>query len=208
MNFSSQISSLPAHSTDAPVDVMAIIGEDGARVRELLVEEIASRCGLPSGEVAVISSPGRGPGVRIGGRMSSQWHASFSYTRGCVAGVVSFGTKIGVDVEWIDPDLKWPPIAEEFFPSEVIASWPGLPPDEARQKFFWQWVRWEAALKCRGTGFGRSHLPCETAIGGLKLVDLNPSGNHAGCVALNLGGTQAFHHQHWTDIPKGIPARR
>jgi 4'-phosphopantetheinyl transferase len=97
---------------------------------------------------------------------------------------VAQGREVGVDVEWIDPKFEWKLVAAEFFPPELSATWNQRPPHEARQQFFQHWVRWEAALKCRGTGFGATHLPPAKAAVGLSLFDLDLETGYAGCLAL------------------------
>ncbi|MGA2446475.1 MAG: 4'-phosphopantetheinyl transferase superfamily protein [Opitutaceae bacterium] len=170
---------------DAPADVVVMAHQgNGVGMRRTLAGEIAARCGLPLHEVAIFSWAGRRPSVEIRGRPNTRWQVSLSYTRNCTVGALCAGRAIGVDVESIDPEFRWQPIAAEFFPSEVIATWDHLSPQEARRGFFRQWVRWEAALKCRGVGFGAEDLTYEVALDGLELFDLDLGEGYAGCLTL------------------------
>lgn len=164
--------------------VLRLLQEDETGLRELLAQEVAARSGLPPEEVEVVSEAGREPRVNVGGSPSDRWRVSLGHTHQCCVGVLSFGRAVGVDVEWIDPQFKWEPVAAEFFPPEMAATWNQRLPHEARQEFFQHWVRWEAALKCRGTGFGATHRPPARAALGLSLFDLDLGAGYAGCVAL------------------------
>jgi phosphopantetheinyl transferase len=183
------ISSSYSHPAARTVNVTAgvvirVLEENETGLRESLAQEVAARSGLPSEEVEIISGSGIQPRVAVGGSPSAKWHVSLSHTHRCITGVVSFGRVVGVDVEWIDPKFEWKLVAAEFFPPEWAATWNQRLPHEARRKFFQHWVRWEAALKCRGTGFGATHLPPATVALGLSLFDLNLGTGYAGCLAL------------------------
>jgi hypothetical protein len=176
----------PAGRTiDVPAGVvLRILEEDETELRELLAQEVAVRSGLPAGEVEIVSRSGMKPQVHVGGAPSAEWHVSLSHTRRCIMGALSFRRALGLDVEWIDPGFRWEPVAAEFFPPEMAAAWQCRPPHEVRREFYRQWVRWEAALKCRGTGFGATHRPPATAMEGVALFDLDLGAGYAGCVAL------------------------
>jgi phosphopantetheinyl transferase len=171
--------------SDVPVGVvLRVIQEGETELRELLAREVAARSGLSAEEVEIVSGSGKKPRVEVGGNPSAEWQVSLSHTHRCFAGVLSLGRAVGVDVEWIDPRFEWEPVAAEFFPSEMAATWNQRLPPEARREFFQHWVRWEAALKCRGTGFGATHCPPAMVARGLNLFDLDLGAGHAGCVAL------------------------
>ena len=164
--------------------VIRVLEENEAGLCESLAQEVAVRSGLPSEEVEIISGSGIQPRVTVGGSPSAEWHVSLSHAYHCHIGVLSCGRVVGVDVEWIDPKFEWKLVAAEFFPPELSATWNQQPPHAARQQFFQHWVRWEAALKCRGTGFGATHLSPATAALGLSLCDLDLGAGYAGCLAL------------------------
>jgi phosphopantetheinyl transferase len=149
----------------------------------VLEYEIAARCGVPPDEVSVVSAPGRPPAVAIKGRLDGGWQVSFSHTRGCVLGALAVARPVGVDTEWIDLEFNWRPVAAEFFPPKLIRRWERRSPDEARREFFLQWVRWEAALKCRGTGFDATHLSPQVALRDLEFSELTLGEDYVGCLA-------------------------
>ena len=184
-SISSSCSHPAARTVNVPAGVvLRVLETNEAELRDSLAQEVAVRSGLPSEEVEIISGAGIQPRVKVGGSLSAEWHVSLSHTCHCHAGVVSFGRVVGVDVEWIDPKFEWRSVAAEFFPPELSATWNQQPPHEARQQFFRHWVRWEAALKCRGTGFGATHRPPAKAALGLSLFDLELGAGYAGCLAL------------------------
>jgi phosphopantetheinyl transferase len=164
--------------------VLRVLESNETELRESLAQEVAARSGLLSEEVAIFSGSGIQPRVTVGGNPSAEWHVSLSHTCHCHTGVLSFGRAVGVDVEWIDPRFEWKLVAAEFFPPEWAAAWNKRLPHEARRQFFQHWVRWEAALKCRGTGFGATHLSPATAALGLSLFDLDLGTGYAGCLVL------------------------
>jgi 4'-phosphopantetheinyl transferase len=59
---------------------------------------------------------------------------------------------VGCDVEWIDPALDWPPLAQSFFTPGERAALAALPPEAARRAFFACWARKEAFVKALGLG--------------------------------------------------------
>lgn len=76
---------------------------------------------------------------------------NLSHTRG-LALLALGATPLGVDVEYIRPDLDWPPLARRFFAPQESAALDALPPEEQRRAFFQCWTRKEAYLKARGMG--------------------------------------------------------
>jgi hypothetical protein len=157
--------------------------EDETAVRRGLVRQVAACCGLDEPEVEIVSRAGTKPWIEIAGGRSDQWQVSLSYTRGRVAGVVSFGRPVGIDLERVDAQFRWEPLAAEFFPSEIVAALQRHTADEARRKFFQHWVRFEAVLKCRGTGF-RSWSRADPKEGGEDIFDLLIEEDYVGCVAV------------------------
>lgn len=61
---------------------------------------------------------------------------------------------IGVDVEWINPNTDWAPLAARVLHPEERAVLEGVAePADAVRGFFVHWARKEAVLKALGTGF-------------------------------------------------------
>ncbi|MBN2046430.1 MAG: 4'-phosphopantetheinyl transferase superfamily protein [Anaerolineaceae bacterium] len=60
---------------------------------------------------------------------------------------------IGVDLEWIDPDLKFQPMAQIVFTMEEQSLLARTPEAERLEMFYKMWTRKEAVLKAFGSGF-------------------------------------------------------
>lgn len=66
---------------------------------------------------------------------------------------VSKGVEVGVDIEWIDPQLDYAKLAENFFSTNEIRRLQAGSPQRRRRLFFRIWTRKEAWLKGKGCGF-------------------------------------------------------
>jgi 4'-phosphopantetheinyl transferase len=62
------------------------------------------------------------------------------------------GRKVGVDLERIDANVEWEPMAVRFFSPRENAALRALPPDVRREAFFTCWTRKEAYVKAQGRG--------------------------------------------------------
>jgi len=63
------------------------------------------------------------------------------------------GREVGVDVECIQPDFHWEPIAKRFFSPGEFAALSALPDAGRRDAFFSYWTCKEACVKATGMGF-------------------------------------------------------
>ena len=83
-------------------------------------------------------------------RADMQFNLSHSGWYGIVA--VSFGRRVGVDVEALRADFRWSEVANRYFSRREIAWLRTLPAGEALRWFFRLWVAKEAVLKASGMG--------------------------------------------------------
>ncbi len=60
--------------------------------------------------------------------------------------------KVGIDVERINKELNWKPIADRWFPAKIKRELLSIPTEQRNEKFFELWCRFEAILKCSGQG--------------------------------------------------------
>lgn len=79
-----------------------------------------------------------------------------SHSAGIVLIAVAAAVDVGVDVQWIRPDLDWERIAARFFSVGEVAALRALPRHRAREAFFACWAHKEAYVKARGEGLQRS----------------------------------------------------
>jgi 4'-phosphopantetheinyl transferase len=67
---------------------------------------------------------------------------------------VALGREVGVDVELPRRSVDHVAIARRVLGDEEAERLGALDPPEREREFLRAWVRWEAVLKCRGTGIG------------------------------------------------------
>lgn len=82
-----------------------------------------------------------------------KFNLSHAHDRGVLA--VTAGQDIGIDLEWIDSDLKFQPLAKQFFSSEENDALLSYPRNKQLRGFYRLWTRKEAVLKCLGYGFSQ-----------------------------------------------------
>jgi 4'-phosphopantetheinyl transferase len=75
-----------------------------------------------------------------------------SHSRGLALYALTRDREIGVDLEYIDPDLAHEQIAERFFSPREVIMLRALPTDTQKEAFFNCWSRKEAYVKAVGDG--------------------------------------------------------
>jgi 4'-phosphopantetheinyl transferase len=99
---------------------------------------------------------------------------SVSHSGSVAAICVSRDRRMGIDVERVQNNLSWEPIANRFFSIAELAFIESRPSVERRHLFFHCWVRKESYLKGLGVGLNRAldsfSVPMGTAAG--AVVDL------------------------------------
>jgi 4'-phosphopantetheinyl transferase len=107
--------------------------------------------------------------------------------------------RLGIDVERIQPDLSWEPIAKKLFSAADVAFIEGHPPAERRLAFFSCWVRKESYLKGLGVGLKRAlddfSVPMGSAVGAVVDPEAHP-----------LPRAERRWHIHPIDVPDGYAA--
>jgi 4'-phosphopantetheinyl transferase len=92
----------------------------------------------------------------VGTAAAGRLRFNVSHSEGLVLVAVASDADVGVDVQWIRPELSWDKIAGRFFSPVEAAALRALPPETAREAFFACWTRKEAYVKARGEGLQRS----------------------------------------------------
>ena len=115
-----------------------------------------------------------------GGAMELQFN--LSHSRDLALYAVTLDCEIGVDTEWINPDLPVQPLVARFFaPSEQAIL--DLPASQQLAAFYRLWTRKEAYLKALGLGLsGLSHALTEDRPG--SIMGVEPAPEYAGALAL------------------------
>jgi 4'-phosphopantetheinyl transferase len=75
-----------------------------------------------------------------------------SHSHGLALFAVARGRDLGVDLEYMRPEVAGEQIAERFFSATEVASLRALPVSQQTEAFFNCWTRKEAYIKARGEG--------------------------------------------------------
>ena len=75
-----------------------------------------------------------------------------SHSHGLALYAIARGRELGIDLEYLRPQLADEQIAEQFFSLREVAVLRGLPADRQQKAFFDCWTRKEAYIKARGEG--------------------------------------------------------
>lgn len=79
-------------------------------------------------------------------------HFNVSHTQGLALYAIASACEVGVDVEWMRPQVAHEQIAARFFSPEEQEMLAHVPAEERRTAFYHIWTRKEAYLKARGDG--------------------------------------------------------
>jgi 4'-phosphopantetheinyl transferase len=77
---------------------------------------------------------------------------NLSHSHELVLYAITRGREVGIDVEWMRPDLADEEIAARFFSPREVAALRALPEPQRLEAFFNCWTRKEAFIKARGEG--------------------------------------------------------
>ncbi len=102
-----------------------------------------------------------------------------SHSRDIAIVAVSRGREVGVDVEWVQPDIEFEPIAEHYFDPRENWDLRTAPRTERAARFFDLWTQKEARLKAAGVGF----ISEETRPTSWTVRNLTPAEGYAGAIA-------------------------
>jgi 4'-phosphopantetheinyl transferase len=75
-----------------------------------------------------------------------------THSHGMALYALTHSRDIGIDLEYIDPEVAWEPIAERFFSPYEVSMLRALSTEMQHEAFFRCWTRKEAYLKARGIG--------------------------------------------------------
>ena len=102
-----------------------------------------------------------------------------SHSRDLAIIAVSRGREVGVDVEWIQHDMTFEPIAEHYFEPHENWDLRTAPKSERVSRFFDLWTQKEARLKAEGVGLVAS--PARESSWSVRR--LSPAAGYAGAIA-------------------------
>lgn len=118
------------------------------RTRHALRQLLGERLGCAPSAVPIVFGAHEKPELPSPRRF--HFNLSHSRERGLIA---IAELPVGVDVEWIDERIDWPPLAARVLHPDERRVLDALARGEAARGFFTHWARKEAVLKALGTGF-------------------------------------------------------
>jgi 4'-phosphopantetheinyl transferase len=96
---------------------------------------------------------------------------------------VTLADEVGIDVEWMNPEIEISPLMARFYTPAECQSITEMPPEQQKPAFYQVWTRKEAYLKALGLGLsGLSQTLVQEP--SLMVQDINPARDYAGAIAL------------------------
>ncbi len=115
-----------------------------------------------------------------------------SHSRDLALYAVTFDQEVGIDIEWMDPELEIRPLVSRFFTPREQQAFVELPPDQQLTAFYRLWTRKEAYLKAQGRGLaGLSQTMSESDPE--VVMNLEPAPEYAGALALTKPNSLLTH---------------
>jgi len=109
---------------------------------------------------------------------------NLSHSRGVALYALALDREVGVDVELPRRAVDHVAIARRAFGDAEAERLAALEPPARERAFLRAWVRWEAALKCRGSGIGGAEVPAEGPQPWIRELELDGPGAAALAVAV------------------------
>jgi 4'-phosphopantetheinyl transferase len=142
--------------------------------------------GKPAGEVALACGPNGKPHVAASERSDVQFN--LAHSRDLALFALAAGRAVGVDVEFVNPDLPFLDSAPAVCSTREIAELRRLDPDAARVRFFKIWTAKEARLKASGEGFSADAASLEVGFRDGAAVSIARYGAPVTSAARDRGG--------------------
>ncbi len=106
-----------------------------------------------------------GKPLLAGRHAGSELSFNLAHSNDVAVYAITLSRRIGIDIEYVRPDLADDRIAERFFAPAEVAVIRALPPENRTEAFFNCWTRKEAYIKARGEGMS---LPLDSFTVSLK----------------------------------------
>jgi 4'-phosphopantetheinyl transferase len=132
--------------------------QDGARwaaARGILRALLARCTGTDPRELRFAEGPHGKPALADSARV----RFNLSHSGDVALYAVTLDREVGIDVELPRRTVDAVAIARRVLGAAEAARLAALDPPAREREFLRAWVRWEAVLKCRGTGIGGAHEP-------------------------------------------------
>lgn len=110
--------------------------------------------GMEPGQVRFCYGPQGKPHL-VGERGQETLRFNLAHSADLALLAVTRGREVGVDVEEVQPQFDWAPLADQFFCPQEVTTLRTLPGAKQVEAFFACWTRKEAYLKARGDGLAQ-----------------------------------------------------
>jgi 4'-phosphopantetheinyl transferase len=110
--------------------------------------------GRPPAQLRFCYGP-RGKPALADGPDTGALRFNLSHSRGLALYAVTRGREVGVDIEWMRPDVATTDVARRVFSPSERATLHSLPVERQHEAFFNGWTRKEAFIKATGEGLSR-----------------------------------------------------
>ncbi len=166
-------------------------GERWAAARGVLRALLGAYAGADPRELRFETGPHGKP--RLAGEDRLRFNLSHSGEVALYA--FALDREVGVDVELPRRAVDHVAIARRILGDGEAERLQALDPPAREREFLRAWVRWEAVLKCRGTGIGGAGAPSDDPDPWVEQLDAEPPGSAALAVA---GGPCAVRCWRWS----------
>jgi 4'-phosphopantetheinyl transferase len=171
----------------------ATVGRDDARV--ILKTLLARYEHRDPGAIAYTEGPHGKPELAT----PTDLRFNMSHTTGLALYAFARGSEVGVDVERPRRSLDTVRMARRFIGVEEAERLKQLEPSRRDEAFLHAWVRYEATVKCLGTGIGGRNVQTAALPQPPWVIDLDPGQTAvAGAVAV-ADGPRTLHLYEWAE---------
>jgi hypothetical protein len=171
---------------DGVVDVWRAEVADRDEARAVLTRLLAAYLKIEPAAVSFEVGPHGKPA--LAGAGATDLRFNMSHTRGLAVYAFARGTEVGIDVERARDRLDTVRMARRFIGADAADRLQALEPGERPQGFVTAWVRYEATVKCLGTGIAGRDLPKPAGDAPPWVAELDPGlGAAAAAVAVSAG---------------------
>jgi 4'-phosphopantetheinyl transferase superfamily len=122
---------------------------------------------------------------------------NMSHTKGLALYAFARGSEVGVDVERPRRSLDTVRMARRFIGAAEADRLGQLGPDERDAAFLHAWVRYEATVKCLGTGIGGRNIQRAAADKPPWIMELDPGPSAAAAAVAVADGPSTLHLYEW-----------
>jgi hypothetical protein len=169
---------------DGVVDVWRaqVADRDGART--VLIRLLAAYLKIEPTAVSFEIGPHGKPA--LAGAKATDLLFNMSHTRGLALYAFARGSEVGIDVERARDSLDTVRMARRFIGAAEANRLQALEPKQRAEAFLTAWVRYEATVKCVGTGIAARNLPAPAGDSSPWVAELDPGlGAAAAAVAVS-----------------------